>query len=137
MNAFSCIPRLLRAYPPTVWAATRSDVFLPSLRQPLCSLWHRLSSWLVTPGARQALLLLPIRRDFVESIADMKSRDVSALRARIRLARTLNDLWHLRADVYRAVALHHSQAEADGRLRQLNQHFPTRAPRSGFIPLLP
>jgi hypothetical protein len=31
----------------------------------------------------------------------------------------------------------HSQHQAELRLGQLNRHFPTRAPRSGFVPLEP
>ena len=45
------------------------------------------------------------------------------------------ELWHLRADVYRLVAVHHNQAEAEARLNRLNRHFPTRAPRSALAPI--
>jgi hypothetical protein len=52
-------------------------------------------------------------------------------------ARSLRELWHLRSEVYRLVALQTSQSEAERRLADLNHHFPTRAPRSGFAPLTP
>ena len=52
------------------------------------------------------------------------------------LAHSLRDLWHLRAELYHVLALNHDQREAEQRLTQLNRHFPTRAPRSGFVPLL-
>ena len=40
-------------------------------------------------------------------------------------------------EVFKLVALHFSQAEAQCRLDRLNRHFPTRSPRSGFAPLDP
>ena len=49
----------------------------------------------------------------------------------------LRELWHLRSELFRQVALQHSQFEAEQRLSRLNRHFPTRAPRSGFAPLNP
>ena len=42
---------------------------------------------------------------------------------RVRIARSLRDLWHLRPEVFRLVALRHSQAEAHQRLDRLNRHF--------------
>ncbi len=39
------------------------------------------------------------------------------------------------SDVDRLVAVEHSQAEAEARVASLNRHFPTRSPRSGFMPL--
>jgi hypothetical protein len=57
------------------------------------------------------------------------------LRGLIRGARSLRELWHLRAEVYNAVAVQTSQLDAETRLARLNKHFPTRAPRSGFAAL--
>ena len=56
-------------------------------------------------------------------------------RWRVQQAHSLRELWHLRSDVYNTVALAHSQGEAEARLLLINQHFPTRAPRSQFAPL--
>ena len=42
---------------------------------------------------------------------------------------------NLRADLFRAVSVVHSQTEAENRLLLLNRHFPTRAPRSQFSAL--
>ena len=53
-----------------------------------------------------------------------------------RITHSLRDLWHLRAELYHVLALNRDQREAEQRLTQLNRHFPTRAPRSGFVPLL-
>ena len=54
------------------------------------------------------------------------------MRWRVQEARSLRELWHVRADLYRVIAVAHSQREAEERLLLLNRHFPTRAPRSQF-----
>jgi hypothetical protein len=77
-------------------------------------------------------LLPQVRADFLRCIADLASAPVSELKRRIGLAHSLRELWHLRAEVYRVVAVAHSQQEAERRVAALNHHFPTRAPRSGF-----
>ena len=51
------------------------------------------------------------------------------------VAKSMRELWHLRAEVFALVSLELSQLEADRRLAALNRHFPTRAPRSGFVGL--
>ena len=125
-----CPPALLHAAGASVpgWRA--------GLREWLSTGWH-------APGRDPAdLARLPgrervqrVRDEFVETLHDLTSQPAALLQERIRLARSLRDLWHLRPEVFRLVALHHSQAEAQLRLDRLNRHFPTRAPRSGFAPL--
>jgi hypothetical protein len=119
----------------------RAEVCPPSLRQAPRSAWGRLWFWLLAPGALQASPSLdklpPVRQDFLDGLADMHDAAARALRVRITQSRTLRELWHLRSELYRVVALGHSQCEAERRLSALNCHFPTRAPRSGFAPLLP
>lgn len=119
----------------------RAEVCPPSLRQPPRSAWHRLWFWLLAPGPLQASPALnrlpPVRQDFRDSLHDIGNDAARTLGTRIDQARTLRDLWHLRCDLYSLVALHHNQHEAEHRLSRLNHHFPTRAPRSGFVPLLP
>jgi len=118
----------------------RTEVCPPSLRQAPESAWNRLWFWLLAPGPLQSSpalnRLLPVRQDFLQSVGDIPSDAAGALCLRIGQARTLRELWHLRAELYRVVSLHHSQCEAGRRLTELNRHFPTRAPRSGFVPLL-
>ncbi|HPO21233.1 MAG TPA: hypothetical protein PLO07_18730, partial [Rubrivivax sp.] len=75
-------------------------------------------------------------QDFLDSIGDLPIEATGALRTRIGQAHSLRDLWHLRAELYHVLALNRDQREAEQRLTQLNRHFPTRAPRSGFVPLL-
>jgi hypothetical protein len=79
--------------------------------------------------------LQSIRNEFLESLHDIRTQQAGMLQERIRIARSLRELWHLRPEVFRLVALRFSQAEAQLRLDRLNRHFPTRAPRSGFAPL--
>jgi hypothetical protein len=95
--------------------------------------------WLVAPAPQEAsppLDRLPnVRNEFMAVLADIATPDADRLRVRIHHARSLRDLWHVRADVFRIVGLNHSQSEAEQRLLLLNEHFPTRAPRSQFAPL--
>jgi hypothetical protein len=118
----------------------RTEVCPPSLRQAPCSSWNKLWFWLLAPGRRQsspsADRLVPVRQDFAACLDDIASEAGDTLRLRIARTRTLRELWHLRAELYNMVAVGHSQHEAERRLQGLNRHFPTRAPRSGFVPLL-
>lgn len=118
----------------------RAEVCPPSLRQAPRSTWQRLWFWLLAPGPLQSSpglnRLPPVRDDFLVCLADVGGDSAEALRMRVKQARTLRELWHLRADCFNTVAVCHSQHEAERRLAELNRHFPTRAPRSGFVPLL-
>lgn len=120
-------------------SSLRHEVQPPSLRQAPESVWLRLWFWLAAPAPANAappVSRLPgIREDFLTALADMGTDETAALRQRVMRSHSLRELWHLRAEVYRLVAVHHSQAEAEHRLANLNRHFPTRAPRSGFMPL--
>jgi len=118
----------------------RTEVCPPSLRQAPPSAWNRLWFWLLTPGPLRASPALnrlpPVRQDFLDSLSDIAGSAADSLSTRIGQARSLRELWHLRTELYSVVAVNHSQHEAERRVSQLNRHFPTRAPRSGFVPLL-
>ena len=111
----------------------------PSLRHAPASIWQRLMFWLMAPAPHDAappLNRLPsVRTDFMASLADISTADADRIRLRIHESRTLRELWHVRAELYRVVAVTHSQTEAEQRLLLLNRHFPTRAPRSQFATL--
>jgi hypothetical protein len=77
------------------------------------------------------------RDDFLQAVQDIRAPQTGLLQGRVRIARSLRELWHLRPEVFNLVALCVSQAEAQCRLDRLNRHFPTRSPRSGFAPLRP
>jgi hypothetical protein len=72
------------------------------------------------------------RRDFVDALEGVRSPAADGLTRQICAATGLRELWHLRPEVFALVAHAFDQLEADHRLAQLNRHFPTRSPRSGF-----
>lgn len=87
----------------------------------------------VADGQDASLALADARRDFFAAVADLELPAAAALLDRIEYARSLRELWHLRAEVFALVSLELSQLEADRRLARLNAHFPSRSPRSsGF-----
>jgi hypothetical protein len=112
----------------------------PSLRHAPSSLWQRLMFWLVAPAPHEAsppLNRLPgVQREFMMALADIDPAVRGDLAKRIALARSLRELWHMRMDTYNLIAQQHCEWEAALRLAKLNRHFPTRAPRSGFTPLM-
>jgi hypothetical protein len=110
-----------------------SAPWLMRLRDWLGSAWQRHPDAPVSTGPARALDA--VRQEFIDAIEDCDAPAADALLDRIHYARSLRELWHLRAEVFRLVSLHRSQAEADARLGALNRHFPTRSPRSGFAPL--
>ena len=121
-------------------SSLRVEVRPPSLRHAPCSVWQRLVFWVMAPAPQDAappLNRLPgVRDEFLAALADLHDDEAFELSTRIARARSLRELWHLRADLYRLVAVQHSQSAAEDRLADLNRHFPTRAPRSGFAPLM-
>lgn len=121
-------------------SSLRTEVRPPSLRHAPESPWQRALFWLMTPAPLQAApppsRLPAVRAEFHAAVADLThATDAGVLVRRIEISPTLRDLWHMRTEVYRLVALQHSQTEAEARLARLNRHFPTRSPRSGFAPL--
>lgn len=104
------------------------------------SLWRRLLRWLNAPGPWRSPAdrqLAAVREEFAQALSDIGGDECAWLSSRLARARTLRELWHLRAPLYNLVAVVHSQREAERRLSRLNRFFPTRAPRSGFAPLEP
>jgi hypothetical protein len=120
-------------------ALSRLEVRPPSLRHAPSSAWQRLMFWLLAPAPQDSsppLNRLPgVQADFQRAIDDIDPDVAYLLSVRIMHAHSLRDLWHMRLDLYNLISLQHSEAEAAARLARLNQHFPTRAPRSGFAPL--
>lgn len=121
---------------------SRIEVCPPSVIPGEDPLWFRLSRWFQQPSPFDRLRgpapinrLQAVQRDFAASMADIDTERVMQLRLRVERAVSLRELWHLRPAMFGAISLHLSQAEAERRMSQLNRHFPTRAPRSGFSPL--
>ncbi len=84
---------------------------------------------------RELSVLHAAKDEFDEALDDLPADAVCALQMRVDAARSLHELWHLRAGVFGAVARHLNQDIAAQRLARMNRHFPTRAARSGFLPL--
>ena len=92
--------------------------------------FRRIDDGTALPGV--ATPLATVRREFVASLGDVATRQAAHLAERIEVARSLRELWHLRAEIFSIVSCHVDQAEARMRMSRLNRHFPARAPRSGF-----
>ena len=100
--------------------------------------WSRVCDHGVAPAGRPARSGLPrVCATFLECVADIPGQRSADLQRRIRVASGLQDLWHLRAEIFALVSHTHDQAEAQQRLASLNRHFPTRSARSGFAALDP
>ncbi len=135
--------RLVTRWSPRSTLQSASSLRVPVSPPSLChapdSPWQRLMFWLLAPAPRDAappLARLPrVRAEFLDCLADVHGSEANALARRVDLARSLRELWHLRTEVYRLVALQHDQLQAESRLERLNRHFPARAPRSAFAPL--
>lgn len=125
----------------------RLEICPPSRERPAQDWLARVRCWLASgwPGASAPpdeaagppLLLAQARQDFLDAVADISTPAADLLLDRIEFARSMRELWHLRADVFAQVSLVRNQREADERLAWLNRHFPTRSPRSGFGALTP
>jgi hypothetical protein len=121
-------------------SSSRLAVSPPSLRFAPESAWQRAMLWLMAPSpqaAAQPLLnrIPAVRTDFMATLSDVATDDAEAVRGRIGQARSLRELWHLRADVFRVIGVAHSQSEAEQRVSLLSRHFPAPAPRSQFAAL--
>ena len=116
-----------------------ASVSPPSLRHAPSSAWQRLMFWLVAPAPHDAappLNRLPgVQEEFQRALLGIEEAAAYAMACRISNARSLREMWHLRADIYTLIAQQYSEFEAAQRVALLNRHFPTRAPRSGFAPL--
>jgi len=137
------LKRFLTTTPePTVWVHSR--VCPPKPRHPSrAGQWRE---WLTgipdtrlpadSPAAaapaRGDTRLTNVRNEFIDALDDIPGHAADDAIAQIYAAASMHDLWHLRLDVFNLVSRQHNQAEADHRLSQLNRHFPTRSPRSGF-----
>jgi hypothetical protein len=87
------------------------------------------------PPASRSIDPVAARTAFVACLADLPPLDTRALCHRLAHAGSLSELWHLRPEVYRVLALHHSQAEAERRLALIGRQFDRRSgPRRPDLP---
>lgn len=129
-------------------APARVEICPPALQRPRPGWRQRLLDWLAGSWpeataeadeiddepvvARGVTPLEAARDEFAQALADIVTGAAIDLGMRVRRARSLRELWHLRTEVFNVVSRHAGQGEATERLQRLNRHFPVRAPRSGF-----
>lgn len=82
--------------------------------------------------------LRKVKSEFNSAMWDLQSMRANQVRALVEQARSLRELWHLRADVFRVISVHRGQIEAQLRLDALDSHFPVRSsgrdePRSSRV----
>lgn len=83
---------------------------------------------------RQVRDLVEARDAFIGVLADIETPAANEVVKRIRVARSMRELWHIRPQLFDQVALQFSQHEAERRLTPLNSRFPVRSSRSSFMP---
>jgi hypothetical protein len=131
--------RMTRPVPSLPGAARTRMAVCPPLFVDTEPAWkYSMSRWIGATARRESERfgrLAQVKQEFCLAISEIQSAPAASLLECITRARSLLELWHLRAELYRLVSLHHSQHEAERRLAQLNRHYPTRSPRSGFVPL--
>lgn len=71
--------------------------------------------------------LRKVKSEFNSALWDLQSMRANQVRALVEQARSLRELWHLRADVFRVISVHRGQIEAQLRLDALDSHFPVRS----------
>lgn len=108
--------------PPALFARSQ-----PHWRRWVATAWH----WLwddqdLEDHPRVLQGLNQVKTEFLSVVWDLQSYTATRARESISQARSLRELWHLRADVFRVIAVHRGQAEAYRRMESLNRHFPVR-----------
>ena len=88
-----------------------------------------LAPLIASPPARQATALGEARAAFREALEDLAAPGIGVTLEHIRCARSLHELWHLRAEVFNLIACVRSQREADLRLAIVDRHFTSRTRR--------
>ncbi len=117
-------------------AHRRNQVTPPALfvtSQPQWKAWVKgFWSWLwdmddTAPHDTPAGALRKVKSEFNSALWDLQSLRANQVRDMIESARSLRELWHLRAEVFKAVSVHRGQIEAQLRLDALDSHFPVRS----------
>lgn len=116
--------------PPALFARSQ-----PQWKRWVATAWH----WLwddedLEEHPRVLQGLNQVKTEFLAVVWDLQSYTATRARESITQARSLRELWHLRADVYRVIAVHRGQAEANRRLDSLNRHFPVKVTAADQAP---
>lgn len=100
----------------------------PAWRRWVSAAWQWLWDLEDDPGLEPALSPMnQVRVEFRNALWDLQSAHADHVRDQIEKARSLRELWHLRADVFKAVAMNRGQIEAQLRIDHLDDHFPVRS----------
>lgn len=132
-----CPPALRRSRPSSSW----QEGWQAGLRDWLQTAWpahagsanSTQSHWPkeLSMTAQSSTPLSLVRLEFVDSLRDIRTQQAGDLLGRIRIARSMRDLWHLRTEIYNLVSCQHDETEATYRLNRLNRFFPQRVRRPG------
>ncbi|MET0383237.1 MAG: hypothetical protein ABW032_07435 [Burkholderiaceae bacterium] len=117
---------------PGLSTTLRMTVCPPDVCAPRDSLWSSTLRWLAGGEIDQASPRTPLERargEFVCAMDGLLDAGTTDLLSRAQHARSLRELWHLRPELYMAIARRSGQGQADVRLARVNHHFPTRAQR--------
>lgn len=122
--------------PTSTLASPRVEVRPPALWGQAEPVWHGLWRWLRSGRVEDAAAgaLDQACADFVSTLQDLDVAGATDLRQRAGHARSLRELWHLRAELYSLIARHVGQSQADVRLATVNRHFPLGAHGVGTAP---
>ena len=104
----------------------------PAWKQWVSGAWRWL--WDMDEPELEAVSVTPLNRvraEFRNAMWDLQSSRADAVRLEIEKARSLRELWHLRADVFKVVSVHRGQNEAQLRIDHLDDHFPVRSFKHG------
>ena len=112
--------------------------------------WHRrLGTWLAStlgergdaswhgllPSTRRRTALLDARTAFRAAIDDLpRPAGAAAALEHIRAARSLDELWELRNELFSLISCHHDQGEAARRIDALDPHFGRQLRRAAAKP---
>jgi hypothetical protein len=96
--------------------------------------WHGAGAPPGDAHARRAKRLRDMAQQFEAALLGVPTWRANPLRARIRRAPSVTDLWHLRPAVFDALAVSLGQDLAQARLRPLNALFRSHGQRSGPLP---
>lgn len=117
--------RRAEVQPPTLFSRAR-----PAWKRWIIGAWEWLWDLDDAEDIAQPLQgLAGVKNEFNTALWDLQSIRANQVRDMVAQARSLRELWHLRADVFRVVALHRGQTEAELRMEALDSHFPVRSSR--------
>ncbi len=108
--------------PPTLFFRSR-----PAWKNWLSNFWHWLWEMDDTQYYTPLTGLAKVKSEFCLAMWDLQSARANQVREMVDRARSLRELWHLRSDVFRVIAIHRGQIEAQQRLDGLDSHFPVRS----------